>query len=245
MILSCDAESRDGYLRRSEEISASVRASMAEVLDGSSESDKEDAEDIDVASTSLLLRIPSPLPSTKSNVGVGGAVLLVELELSSHTCCGYLTWPSSIMCLNSPPCTGGMKFPQRPSIFPTTNLCMNCWVSCECSALISSVPSRPTRCKMAISPPGWNFIHESAFKTFPSSMIIFLPSAIWPSTSRLVHSLSFFAVVFIVVTSGTGRYDVRSRRPVEEAQHHELGRNSSAVKYWSQAYPIVVTVRAL
>lgn len=190
-------------MTRSDEISASVRTSMAEVFDGSSESDNEDAEDIDVASTSILLRIPLPLASTESNVGVGGAVLLEELELSSHTCCGYLTWSCSIVLLNSPPCIGGMKFSQRPSIFPTTNLCMNRWVSCECSALISSVPSRPTRCKMAISPPGWNFIHESAFNTFPSSMIIFLPSAICPSTSRLVHSLSFFAVMFIVMTPGT------------------------------------------
>jgi hypothetical protein len=32
------------------------------------------------------------------------------------------------------------------------------------------------------------------------------------------------------VTSGTGQYNVRSRRPVEEAHHHELGRQIPAVK---------------
>ena len=154
MISSCDAESRDGYLRRSEEISASVLASIADVFDCSSESDIEEAEDSDVASVYFLLRIPPASASTASNIGVGGAVLLDELELCSISCPVSMPGSCSALGINCPPCTGGMKFSQRPSILPTTNLCMNCCVSAECNALISSVPSRPIMCKMAISPPG-------------------------------------------------------------------------------------------
>ena len=154
MISSCDTGSRDGYLRRSEEISASVRASIADVLSCSSDSDIDEAEDSDVESACLLLRIPLVSASIASNIGVGGAVLLDELELCSLSCSACLTESCSTLGMNCPPCTGGMKFSQRPSTLPTTNLCMNCCVSAECNALISSVPSRPTMCKMAISPPG-------------------------------------------------------------------------------------------
>lgn len=72
-------------MSRSEEISASVRTSIADDFVVFSDSDIDEAEDIDAASVYFLLRSPALSASTGSNIGVGG-VLFDELELPSHSC---------------------------------------------------------------------------------------------------------------------------------------------------------------
>ena len=96
--------------------------------------------------------------SAGSNIGEGSSDLSSSDEScrsSTSTVPDFGLISCSSVFPNFPPCMGGTKSLHRPSMLPIWNLNMNSCVSNPWKAFTSSVASRPTICRMALSPPGW------------------------------------------------------------------------------------------